>query len=99
MRWGTATDPHAFPDGAGGFIRAEPARNSVLLTHVHTMRANGDRDGLLGFWQPPGEAVGGAFMPTPPYPGALTAMPDAAAAALAMELAAVGHPLSGVNGN
>jgi GNAT superfamily N-acetyltransferase len=99
MSWTTTTDPNAFLEAAGAFLHAEPARNSVILTRVETMRASDSRDGLLGFWQPPGEPVGGAFMHTPPYPAALTAMPAAAAATLAADLAAAGHPLPGVNGN
>ena len=99
MSWTTTIDPHAFLDAAGAFLHADPARNSVILTRVETMRASDGRDGLLGFWHSPGEPVGGAFMHTPPYPAALTAMPDAAAAALATDLAAVAHPLPGVNGN
>src|SRR3954469_1651053 len=99
MSWTTTTDPHAFLDAAGGFLHATPAQSSVILTRVETMRAQPARDGLLGFWPPPGEAVGGAFMHTPPYPAAVTAMPDAAAAALAADLAGAAHALPGVNGN
>jgi GNAT superfamily N-acetyltransferase len=99
MSWTTTTDPHAFLDAAGRFLHATPAQSSVILTRVETMRAQAARDGLLGFWQPPGEAVDGAFMHTPPYPAAVTAMPDAAAAALAADLADARHALPGVNGN
>jgi predicted GNAT family acetyltransferase len=99
MSWTTTTDPHAFLDAAGAFLHADPARNSVILTRVESMRESDGRDGMLGFWQAPGEAVSGAFMHTPPYPAALAAMPDAAAAALAGDLADAGRALPGVNGN
>jgi GNAT superfamily N-acetyltransferase len=103
MTWTTTTDPGAFLAAAGAFLRAAPAANSVALTAVETLRergpaARGGEPPLLGWWQPPGEAVAGAFMHTPPYPVNLSAMPETAIAALADTLATREHPLSGVNG-
>jgi GNAT superfamily N-acetyltransferase len=99
MSWTTTTEPEAFLRRAGAFLHATPAQSSVILTRVETMRERPAGDELLGFWQPAGEAVGGAFMHTPPYPAALTAMPGAAATQLAADLAALDRPLPGANGN
>jgi RimJ/RimL family protein N-acetyltransferase len=98
MSWTTTADPEAFLAAAGAFLHADPTRNSVVLTRVETMRERPAADALLGWWRPNG-AVAGAFMHTPPYPAALTAMPPGAAAALADTLAALGRRLPGVNGN
>lgn len=99
MSWTTTTDPDAFLAAAGAFLHADPARSSVILTQVETMRAQPAPDVLLGFWRPAGEPVGGAFMHTPPYPAALTAMPAVAAADLAATLAPLDRTLRGVNGD
>ena len=99
MSWTTTADANAFLDAAGAFLRADPAANTVILTRVETMRAQPEREAILGFWQPAGEPVGGAFMHTPPYPAALTAMSRAAATRLAADLVAAGRALAGVNGN
>ncbi len=98
MSWTTTAEPEAFLAAAGAFLHADPARNSVVLTRVETMREHPAEDALLGWWRADG-AVAGAFMHTPPYPAALTAMPASAAAALAGTLSAVDRPLRGVNGN
>jgi GNAT superfamily N-acetyltransferase len=109
MAWTTTADPDAFLAAAGAFLRAAPAANSVVLTTVEAMRARpadrGDRgraadnEPLFAWWQPPGEAVGGAAMHTPPYPLHVGAMPPPAVAALAETLAARGRALPGVNGH
>ncbi|MEA2381728.1 MAG: hypothetical protein QOH72_1699 [Solirubrobacteraceae bacterium] len=96
MTWTTTADPDAFLAAAGAFLQANPAANSVVLTRVETMLGRPSADALLGWWQPGGADVGGAFMHTPPYPVVLTAMPAAAAAALADTLE---RPLPGVNGD
>jgi GNAT superfamily N-acetyltransferase len=100
VSWTLTTDPIAFLAAAGPFLHADRASSSVILTRVESMRElAGGGDELLGFWQPPGEAVAGVFMHTPPYPAALTAMPPAAAAALAATLAGEGRAIPGANGN
>jgi GNAT superfamily N-acetyltransferase len=100
VSWTLTTDPSAFLAAAGAFLHADRARSSVILTRVETMRETPrPGDELLGFWQPPGTPVGGAFMHTPPYPAALTAMPAAAAAALGDTLAARQRAVPGANGN
>ena len=88
---------------AGEFLRADRARNTVLLTVTETMRAAGhpvaDTAGpaLFGWWQTGGNGIGGAFMHTPPWPALLTAVSDEAAIALASQLASTGRQLGGMN--
>jgi GNAT superfamily N-acetyltransferase len=98
MSWTTTADPEAFLAAAGAFLHADPAANSVTLTAVEAMRERPSEDALLGWWQPPGAAVGGTFMHTPPYPVNVSAMPPEASAPLADTLAAIERPVSGVNG-
>jgi RimJ/RimL family protein N-acetyltransferase len=87
MAWSTTDDPDEYLDAAGAFLRAEPAANSVILTAAETLREGGGSRGgpaaLLGWWREPGGDVAGAFLHTPPYPAAVSAMPDGAAEALA----------------
>jgi GNAT superfamily N-acetyltransferase len=105
MTWRMTGDVAEFLDAAGGYLRRERARNTVLLTVTEELRRNPGRysraaaDGagqpdlpLFGWWT--GE-TGGAFMHTPPFPLVLTAVPGDAVADLAAALA--GRPLSGVN--
>jgi GNAT superfamily N-acetyltransferase len=99
MSWTLTTDPGAFRAAAGAFLHADRTRNTVILTRVETMRDRPEEGALLGWWQAPAEPVGGAFMHTPPYPAALTAMPGAAAAALAGVLAEQKRAIPGANGN
>jgi predicted GNAT family acetyltransferase len=101
MAWAFTADPDAFLAAAGGFLRAAPAANSVVLTTVEALRARGDADAepLFAWWRSPGEAVGGAAMHTPPHPLHVTAMAPGAAVALAETLATRGRALPGVNGN
>jgi predicted GNAT family acetyltransferase len=99
MTWTITSDPGAFLAAAGAFLHAERARNTVILTRVEAMRAQPASDALLGSWQAAGEPVAGAFMHTPPYPAALSAMPAAAPAELVAELAAMDRRPPGVNGD
>jgi GNAT superfamily N-acetyltransferase len=111
MGWQTTGDVSAFLTAAGGYLRRERARNTVLLTVGEQLRANPARysgqpaDGaapgpsgqpLFGWWADQAGAVGGAFLHTPPHPLLLTAIPSEVAASLATALA--DRPLSGVNG-
>lgn len=104
MAWTTTADPDGFLAAAGAFLRAAPAANSVVLTTVEAIRARAARgraagpEPLFAWWQPPGEAVGGAAMHTPPFPLHVGAMPPAAVAALVETLAARGRALASVNG-
>jgi GNAT superfamily N-acetyltransferase len=107
MGWVTIGDAAGFLAAAGSFLRAERARNTVLLTVTETARADPstyaapgetdpDKRPLFGWWTAGDGAVGGAFLHTPPFPVLLSAMPLAAAAELAAKTLA-GRPLAGVN--
>lgn len=107
MGWRTTGDVTEFLGAAGGYLRQERARNTVLLTVTEQMRVNPSRDAaaaatadparlpLFGWWTGHGAEVGGAFMHTPPHPLLLTVVPEGAAAELAVGLA--GRPVSAVN--
>lgn len=105
MGWVTTGDAAGFLAAAGSFLRAERARNTVLLTVTETAIADPshfaadetdpDKGPLFGWWTADDGAVGGAFLHTPPFPVLLTAMPLAAAAELAART--LGRPLAGVN--
>jgi GNAT superfamily N-acetyltransferase len=112
MGWRTTGDVAEFLTVAGGYLRRERARNTVILTVSEQMRVNpalysgpaeaSGRSGpapgpLLGWWTDGAGAVGGAFLHTPPHPLLLTAVPAVVAAGLAAALA--GRPLTGVNGH
>ena len=88
---------------AGEFVRSRPAEHSVLLTVAEAIRAGGpatfgDVQPLFGWYVRDGGAVTAACVHTPPYPVALTAMPDPAAAALASTLAGTGRAVAAVGG-
>jgi GNAT superfamily N-acetyltransferase len=108
MGWRTTGGAAEFLAVAGDYLRAERARNTVLLTVTAGMQANRARyhggpdagrdparSPLLGWWTGPAGEVGGAFLHTPPFPLLLTAVTPSAAAELALALA--GRPLAGVN--
>ncbi len=112
MVWSTTRAVEEFLAEAGRFLRAEPARNSVVLTVAENLRVRavatpavasgtspGDDQTLLGWWLsgPDPDSVGGAFLHTPQFPVFLTAMSRRAAAGLAAELAASGRAVSGIN--
>ncbi len=102
MTWQLTEDLETFVTTAGGFLRARPAANTVMLTAAETLRAKGataygDVTPLFGWRAGPDGTVDAAFLHTPPFPVVLTGMPDAAAAELAMDLAGRGHPAPGVN--
>ena len=88
---------------AGVFLRSRPAEHSVLLTVAEAVRiggpaAFGDDQPLFGWYVRDGGAVTAACLHTPPYPVALTAMPDPVAAALAWTLAGNGRAVTAVGG-
>jgi GNAT superfamily N-acetyltransferase len=104
MGWRTTGDTAEFLAVAGEYLRADPVRNTVMLTVTAAIRASPDRhrggpdpagSPLLGWWTDPAGEVGGAFLHTPPFPLLLTAVAPPAAADLALTLA--GRPLGGVN--
>jgi GNAT superfamily N-acetyltransferase len=109
MGWLTTAAVDEFLAEAGAFVRADPVRNTVILTVTERRRvrqvppvsgrASAGDTPLFGWWCPAAEpdSVSGAFMHTPAFPVFLTAMSDQAAAELASELAATGRPVHGVN--
>jgi predicted GNAT family acetyltransferase len=105
MNWFMTADTAEFLSVAGEFLRAEAARNSVMLTVTADLEAAGpgagdgaDHGGMLFGWQ---RAEAGpltaAFMHTPGYPVMLSAMSEAAAAGLARDLTAAGRRVPGIN--
>jgi GNAT superfamily N-acetyltransferase len=81
---------------AGELVAARPAENTLLLTVAETLRerglhAYGDEPPLFGWWE-----GGGAFVHTPPFPLAPTALPEPAITALAAALA--GRAIAAVGG-
>ena len=104
MAWTLTDDLDAFLDAAGGFLSADAAENTVLLTVAEAVRREGQRafgeqPPHYGWWCPPGRtAVTGAYLQTPPFSPALGRMPESAAAELATALAERGDPLTGVFG-
>jgi GNAT superfamily N-acetyltransferase len=107
MSWFMTADTAQFLGVAGGFLRAEAARNSVMLTVTADLEAAGpgagdsaDHGGMLFGWQRPedGGPPTAAFMHTPGYPVMLSAMSETAAAELARDLTAAGRAVPGING-
>jgi RimJ/RimL family protein N-acetyltransferase len=102
MAWQLTEDLDTFLTTAGGFLRARPAANTIMLTATELLRAKGagaygDVIPVFGWLASSDGSVAGAFMHTPPFPMVLTEMPDAAAAELAADLAGRGHQAPGVN--
>ena len=112
MSWSTTTAVEEFLAEAGEFLRAEPARNSVVLTVTENLRvkaatappteaaaAPGSDRTLLGWWRPDAgpDLVGGAFLHTPEFPVFLTFMSRQAAAELAAVLTWAGRLVLGIN--
>ena len=94
-------DTAEFLGVAGEFLRAEAARNSVMLTVTADLEAAGPGagdDGMLFGWQQAERGpLTAAFMHTPGYPVMLSAMSEAAAAGLARDLTAAGRRVPGIN--
>ena len=101
MTWTLTEDLGEYLDAAGDFLRSRAAENTVLLNAAEIVRirgsaAFGDTAPMFGWWQEPGQAITGAFLHTPPYGVALTAMTVEPAVALATALATRGRRPSGV---
>src|SRR5690242_4115555 len=102
MAWQLTEDLDSYLAAAGGFLRAHPAQNTIMLTAAAAIRARGPgafggTAPLFGWQADPDGTVTAAFLHTPPYPVALTAMTAALAASLAAELAGRGRQVPGVN--
>jgi predicted GNAT family acetyltransferase len=104
MPWILSDSLAEYSAAANIVLGGSPARNIILLGAAETLRAGGaaafgDGAPLFGWWAEPGGEVTAAFLHTPPYPPALTSMPDRPAAALAQALASRCRPVTGVNGD
>ncbi|HEY8481276.1 MAG TPA: GNAT family N-acetyltransferase [Spirillospora sp.] len=101
MAWTVTDNCDDFLAAAGGFLRADPASNTVALTVTEEMRAQGPGpygNVLFGWWTS-GDRVEGAFLLTGGYPPQLSAMPGQAARDLAGVLAGRGAAVTGAGGN
>src|SRR5438067_1905103 len=102
MSWFMTADTAEFLSVTGEFLRAEAARNSVMLTVTADLEAAGPGagdDGTLFGWQrPQAGPLTAAFMHTPGYPVMLSGMSETAAAELARDLTAARHGVPGING-
>jgi hypothetical protein len=102
VSWTIGTDLSAWERAVGPLLRADPVRHTtalMLLANLGAGRRYGDGPVLMGSWRPPGEAVTGAFLHTPPAPLLLVEAPGDAGEALAATLAARGHDPVGVTGS
>ena len=106
MGWFITADVREFLAEAGEFLRAEPARHSVVLTVTENLLltpaaapGSGPDEPLFGWWQPDRvTAVAAVFMYTPEFPVLLSShMSGSAAAELARYLAAAGRQFPGIN--
>ena len=108
MGWSMTAAVDEFLAQAGPFLRAEPVRNTVVLSVTENLRVaaaagsppDSHAPGPLFGWWPEGSggtAVGGAFMHTPDFPVFLTSMRSPAAAELGDVLAEAGRQVPGVN--
>jgi GNAT superfamily N-acetyltransferase len=103
MAWMLSPDVTGYLASAGEFLRSRPAEHTVLLTVAEAVRTGGpatfgDDPPLFGWYMAEGGPVTAACLHTPPYPVALTAMPDPAAAALARALAGGNRAVTAVGG-
>jgi GNAT superfamily N-acetyltransferase len=100
MGWNITGDLESYVAGAGEFLRANPAENTVPLGLIETLRARGEDalgpGSMFGWWQSGTDGVRGAFLRTGSDPLLLSAMPEEAAAELAAALA--DRALPAING-
>ena len=92
MAWNTTFDVSEFEAAAGGFLRADPVRNTTLLSITatvltHGADAYGDAPPKFGWYREPGEPVRAAFLRTPPHPAVVGDLPVGAVESLVEVLA------------
>src|SRR5262245_31431315 len=83
MPWRMTKDRDHFEALAGARLRAEPVRNTLLLTAVDNLRvrgahAFGNEDPVFGWWEAADSAVMGVCLRTPPWPMIVSAIPGEA---------------------
>lgn len=103
MGWSITDDLERYLAETGEFLRADPVENTVPLSVIETLRAQGSdvygEDAVrFGWWRSDAGRVSGAFLHTRPFPLLLSAMPELASRRLADTLADQGASLPGVNG-
>ena len=101
MTWYLTEDLDGFLGRAGRFLRSRPVLHTVQLTVTERLRAYGsaaygDEAPVFGVLER-GGAVRAAWFRTPPHWLTLTPLAAEDAAALAVHLADLGHPLPGVS--
>jgi predicted GNAT family acetyltransferase len=100
MRINLTRDIEVFLANGGRWLTKDPVGNNVLLTTIaaqHAGHVKGDEPPLYAWAEDRGEILGGLRWP-PPLSATLTAMPPAAAGALAAALAERSVQLPGANG-
>lgn len=85
MTWHLTSDIEEFENAAGDFLRADPVRNTVLLTVVASLKTSGadtysDTPPYFGWYEDSG--VRAAFLRTPPMPAIVSDAPEHAARSL-----------------
>ncbi len=108
MAWTLTDDIASYQAAAGGLLRADPVRNTVLLSVLASLvtfgpAAFGQQPPLYGWWSPNDAGVNSrtvtaAILRTPPYALLVTTLPGPSAAQLAGVLADSGTELPGING-
>ncbi|MGC5361754.1 GNAT family N-acetyltransferase [Streptomyces sp. DT24] len=105
MVWEVTHDVDAFRAAAGGYLAADPVRNTVLLTVAATVSSQGphaygsDAPARFGWWRGALDGVvAGAFAHTPPHHLQLGPMPDSIARTLVRDCLSGGPAVIGVGG-
>jgi len=101
MTWTLTDNLTDYLATAGGFLRADPVRNTIQLVATETLRARGlaafsEVAPLFGWWRSSDGEITAALLHTPPYPVLLTRLPPGAARPLAEALVACRRTLPGV---
>src|SRR5258708_17897146 len=102
MAWTLTEDRGAYGAAAGGLLRSEPERHTVLLSVLATLTSSGPTAfgaaaPLLGWWSD-GGAVTAALLQTPPHPLLTTGFPPHSAGELPMAPAPRGTILPRIHG-
>ncbi|KUN07120.1 acetyltransferase [Streptomyces yokosukanensis] len=98
--WHLTEDLDDFLSRAGDFLRSRPALNTVTLTVTDALRRRGLR--LYGAKAPlfgvlDDDGVRAALLHTPPFPAHVSPLAPQEAEALAVRLAELGRPVSGIS--
>jgi len=106
MAWTFTEDAGEFAAAAGEFLSSRPAENTIELVVTDAVRrrgaaAFGGGTPLFGWWRPAAAGLAECtFVHTPTYPGLLVSgAPERSIGPLAEDLAGLGRPLQGINGD